>query len=330
VTLRIVFGQQDLQRVRLADAADPMWELVFSLYRMQSPSVPAPFLGWRQSLESRLRNTETGHRSVGLLATLVPPVGNFPDFLTPPQLVTDLDAGCEVVACTSSARFNADLAAAFAGRRPPTWARSLAMGDRSQVRELVGAIRDGHNLLVAHQWFDVQEVVALDCAKKTRVLARHGVGQLLASLPGILSWDGQVLQTSYPEDRTVHLAGRGLTLLPSYFCWGNPVTWINPDLSPAAGVSSRPPRPRPSRPADTLILVSLLGHTRADCLRLLLVARTTSELARHLGVSIGTASKQATVLRNARLITTTRNGGAVLHKTTSLGAALLTGRLPAS
>jgi DNA-binding transcriptional ArsR family regulator len=330
VTLRVVFGQQDLQRVRLAEAADPMWELVFSLYRLQSPSVPAPFLGWRQSVESRLRNTETRHRSVGLLATLVPPVGNFPDFLTPPQLVTDLDAGCEVLACTPPARFNSDLAAAFAGRRPPMWARSLAQGDRGQVRGLVGAIRDGHNLLVANQWFDVQEVVSLDYAKKTRVLAQCGVGQLLASLPGILSWDGKVLQTSYPEDRTVHLAGRGLTLLPSYFCWGNPVTWINPDLSPLLVYQADHHGHVHTDQRTPSYLVSLLGHTRADCLRLLLAAHTTSELAHHLGVSIGTASKQATVLRNAGLITTTRNGGTVLHKTTPLGAALLTGRLPAS
>jgi DNA-binding transcriptional ArsR family regulator len=52
---------------------------------------------------------------------------------------------------------------------------------------------------------------------------------------------------------------------------------------------------------------------------------TTSELARRCGVSIAAASQQATVLREAALITTRRVGGAVRHEITPLGMSLLNG-----
>ena len=53
----------------------------------------------------------------------------------------------------------------------------------------------------------------------------------------------------------------------------------------------------------------------------------TTELARRLNISLATASHHAAVLRNAHLVTTRREGKAVLHTVTSLGIALL-GRSP--
>lgn len=70
-------------------------------------------------------------------------------------------------------------------------------------------------------------------------------------------------------------------------------------------------------------LTALLGRTRAKALRANAVGCTTTELARALGVAPATASEHATVLRNARLISTRRHRNAVLHTLTPLGAALL-------
>jgi DNA-binding transcriptional ArsR family regulator len=72
-------------------------------------------------------------------------------------------------------------------------------------------------------------------------------------------------------------------------------------------------------------LVALLGRTRAECLAALTTPCTTSALADRLGVSVGTASKQAAVLRDAGLATSRRQGGAVLHHLSHLGERLLTG-----
>ncbi|WP_436848162.1 hypothetical protein [Streptomyces collinus] len=49
----------------------------------------------------------------------------------------------------------------------------------------------------------------------------------------------------------------------------------------------------------------------------------TTELSRRLGISAAAASHHATVLREAKLITTRREGKAVLHVLTPLGIALL-------
>lgn len=327
--LQLVFEREDLQRVRVAGAADPMWELVLGLQMSQYRSVPAPYVPWRRELGRRLGGLRRGSDSVSLLRYLVAPTGDFPDFLTPPEFVADIDAGCAAIASTSRGRLAADVAAVFPARSAPTWVRSLAGGDRDQVGAMVRATRVGHDLFVAPHWNEIQQVVAVDRANRARELAAHGVGTLLRNLPGILGWDGRVLQTLYPEKRTVHLAGRGLILLPSYFCWGNPITWIDPELPPVLVYQARG-RNVPSLPDLSVSdrLVSLVGRTRAECLRALTVARTTSELAHQLGTSIGTASKQATVLRDGGLITSRRRGTAVLHTITSLGIALMTGDLP--
>jgi hypothetical protein len=321
--LRLVFDRHDLQRVRLAEAPDPMWELVLGVQQAQLDSgVPAQLADWRQEFDRRLAGAKRGRDAMSLLRCMITPLGPFPDFLTPPGPMTSLDGGCEAVLCTPRPLLRTDLSAVFAHRTAPTWVRSLAHGDRETMSEVVQAVRHGHDLVVAPHWAQVREVVAADRATRTAELATHGVGAVLARLPGVLGWDGRVLCTRYPVDRTVHLAGRGLILTPSYFCWGNPITFIDPELPPvlvyqAHGHHSR----RHATVSEDL--VSLLGRTRAECLRVLLAPRTTTELAEHLGASVGTASKQAAILRDNGLITSTRHGAAVVHSTTSLGTALL-------
>jgi DNA-binding transcriptional ArsR family regulator len=331
VTLRLVFGNDDVQRVRLADDADLMWELVLSLQMAQETQVPRPFVAWRQHLGRCARATDGQWRAMAPLRSLVAASGDFPDFLTPHQRTSDIDAACELLSSVSSARLGADVAAAFISRTPSPWTRSLACADRDAFLDLVRGIRAVHHLLLKPMWMQVRERVTTERARRASVLSTQGVGAVLAGLPGVLSWDGQVLQTRYPVMRTVYLNGRGITLMPSYFCWGNPITWIDPALPPVLVYQAYQ---RGDMSHDDVevpgSLIALLGRTRAECLRVLLDSRSSSELAQHLGTSIGTASKQTTVLREAGLITSTRAGGSVLHATTALGRALLAGELPRS
>jgi DNA-binding transcriptional ArsR family regulator len=321
----MVFDREDLQRVRLADRADPMWELVFALHKTQVRRLPAPLEGWRQETGRRFASAGRRQDSVALLQCLVPAQGPFSDFLTPPGPTTDLDAGCEAVRRTPRALLAADLSAVFARRVPPPWIQSLARGDGKTLDEVVRAVRDTYDLLIAPHWADVCEVVTADSAARTRVVARQGVGALLSGLPGVVGWDGRVLTAHYPVDRTLRLAGRGLVLVPSYFCWHNPVTLIDAELPPVLVYQAHSHRvPTDAGPLSGR-LTSLVGRTRAECLRALLVPRTTSELAERLGISVGSASKQAAILRDAGLVTSDRRGAAVLHTTTALGTALLTG-----
>ena len=73
----------------------------------------------------------------------------------------------------------------------------------------------------------------------------------------------------------------------------------------------------------TAALGALLGPARA---RILLEAhepRTTSQIARDTAVALSTASHHLTVLRDAGLIASSRDGARVLHRRTPLGEAMV-------
>jgi len=69
-------------------------------------------------------------------------------------------------------------------------------------------------------------------------------------------------------------------------------------------------------------LAALIGDTRAAVLESVGEGRSTSELARRVGVSAASIS-QHTAVRSAGLIRTGRVGKAVLHTITPLGRAML-------
>lgn len=323
--LKVVFEREDVQRVRLAGKADPMWELILGLQKAQKDELPAPFAGWRQEIAGRVSGRSV--ESLRLLQTMVRATGGFPDFLTPFQRVSSIAEGCDAFLATSPDRLSSDLAVTFADRTPSSWVKGLARGEREHVHATAGAITTMYDALIGPYWPQVTEVFTHEWSRQTRNLAEQGVGGVLGSLPGVLSWDGRVLRTSYPVEKTVHLAGRGLVLLPSHFCWGSPVTWIDPGLPPVLVYQAPGDRAvRPDGPKLPAHLVPLLGRTRAECLRLLLVPLSTTELAERLGVSLGAASKQAGVLSTSGLVTSARRGKSVVHQATSLGVALFAGR----
>ncbi|MEL5958780.1 winged helix-turn-helix domain-containing protein [Streptomyces sp. CLV115] len=72
-------------------------------------------------------------------------------------------------------------------------------------------------------------------------------------------------------------------------------------------------------------LTALLGHTRAVVLWTIAdrPGCTTTELARHAGISPAGASQHATVLRAAGLTRTTRHHNTALHTITPAGHNLL-------
>ncbi|WP_410660056.1 ArsR/SmtB family transcription factor [Amycolatopsis sp. lyj-112] len=47
-----------------------------------------------------------------------------------------------------------------------------------------------------------------------------------------------MLTARYPLDRDLHLRGRGLRLVPSYFCWDTPVALADDELADRLGISA--------------------------------------------------------------------------------------------
>jgi DNA-binding transcriptional ArsR family regulator len=331
--LRIVFSGDDIARVRLAPAADPIWELILSLHLLQGgdPSIA----GWRSATAGRLRRAESGNRLRFLIA-LNPPRGYFPDFLTPYASLSGFSAGIDAVRSTPAALLERDLTLLAAGHGPPPSAGALARGDGEALGHLTDSMEHYHRLAIAPYWTRIQTAVGSDRSQRVRALLDGGVDALLSSLRPAVRWDGATLEVpDYPADREVHLAGRGLVLIPSFFCYRVPVTLADPARPPVlvypvdrlGGLACGPaisgaPGGNP-REAGRDALAALLGRTRAAVLEAIDDGCPTGEVARRLKISAGAVSQHATVLRNAGLMVSRRDRNTVIHTLTPLGRAIL-------
>ncbi|MEU4803401.1 DUF5937 family protein [Actinosynnema sp. NPDC023587] len=189
-------------------------------------------------------------------------------------------------------------------------------------------VRACHEVLVAPHWRRIVAVLEADVFARAAVLADQGVGAVLADLHPEVSWvDGElVLYGDSRPDRPhrVDLARDGLVLSPSVFCW--PRAWaavdpVGPGVVryPARGIATL----WESEPAVPDELAALIGKTRAALLVLLSAPMSTTESAARLGITAGAVSQHIGVLRAARLVTTRRDGRAVLHMRTARADALL-------
>lgn len=319
MVLRIHFRADDLERVRVAPAPDPLWELVLSLNKLQSPHPPVHYRPWRTQALRRIRRPEVAE-SLELLRTLVPPRGNFPDFLTPGHASVDLEAAYESILRLPRQAMLDDLGRAFRRRHAPGWVGDLADARGQGSKRIVAAMRIYRSEVLRPVSSRIDKQVETDLATRAHQLADSGPVGLLRSLPAPIRWAEGVLEADYLVDKDVHLNGRGLTLVPSYFCWGTPVTLIDPELPPTLVYPARPLVPEPG---ERDYLAGLLGSTRARILRTLDVPLSTSELARLVHVSAPAVSQHIGVLRGAGLVTSERYGPSVLHVITRLGLDLL-------
>ncbi|WP_200764508.1 ArsR/SmtB family transcription factor [Streptomyces malaysiensis] len=344
--LRVHFSELDLARVRVAVRPDALWETVLSFHRLRENRAETVYGKWRSEARNRLNG------EARLLAPLIPSRGYFPDFLTPAEGVIGCDAAMSALRAIPGERLNAELSGLPAARALPGWIRDLAQGERKSLDRLISTLRAYHQAAVAPYWPHIQARIEADRVARGRALLDGGADGLLASLPPTMRWRAPVLEVDYPVDRELWLRGRGLLLLPSFFCRGTPVTFRNPDLTPVlvypveharcglslrtgqlpavasgagAGAGARAGSGSGSGSGSARTLGKLVGHTRSAVLLEVGGGCTTSELARRVGVSLASASQHASVLREAGLVHTLRQGGAVLHTLTPLGAALLRG-----
>ncbi|RSM52225.1 ArsR family transcriptional regulator [Amycolatopsis sp. WAC 01376] len=315
--LKVFFTAEDLLKVTVADTPAPLMELVLALMTLQRRDSRHVFGGWR-------RRTARGLpvRAEPLLQ-LLSPTGIGPLFLDPPS--AGLDDGLSQVLATDRAVVEAELRRICAVDRPRTaWIRQLAAQDRHAWHILEHAVREAHRHILAAEWPRLQAAFYAEAAWRAHFLARQGLERTFTSLSAGLRWRDMSLEIDSPDvDREVTLRGEGVVLLPSLFWTGRVL--VAPRPAGPALVIYPAVTPLPLHDADTVgdPLAALLGSTRADTLRVLTKPHTTTELARTLHVSVPAASMQARTLRDARLITTHRDGKAVLHWCTPLGVDLI-------
>lgn len=325
--LRIHFTGTDLESVRLAGRPEPLWEIVCSLCRLQDREGALAFSSWRRSVNERARRDTAGREVMVALRALVPRAAYFPDFLTPPveDGPGDLRSGIDRVLATPRRQLRHELSLLTAsGGRPPAGAE-LARGDLLALKALGGNLRTYHREFLAPVWNRVGAATAADLALRTRALAEGGTRALLDGLRPMAVWEPPVLLVDYPVERDLYLEGRGLLLVPSYFCWRRPVSLVDDSLRPVLVYPvDKTLTPGSGSPAA---LSRLLGPTRAALLYEAAVGAcpTTSELAAVTRMSLPSVSQQLAVLREGGLIASRRDGKRVLHTATPLGRRLLQG-----
>ncbi|MCX4869657.1 MULTISPECIES: ArsR/SmtB family transcription factor [Streptomyces] len=334
--LRINFTSEDLVRTRVASTWGPLGETFFSLMTLQQPGCRALFGGWRQSVHAE--SDACRHPASALFREA------FLDLFTVTGASASIEEGLEALRAARPDYLDAELVGAVQARAHYSrctgpWA-GTAWGDiahdRADRKELLAYLQDSHRAAVAPYWPRILSRLRAEQASHARTLAEHGVEAMLAGLPPGFRWQSPTLEIGRGAlTGTVELAGRGLLLVPSAFCQTRPITYTSP-ADDQAPVVLFIPVIRSISDAATLLttretgsvkaLSALLGRTRAHTLEAISEGScTTGQLAVRISASLPTASEQATVLRQAGLIATTRHGSGVLHTLTPLGSALLEG-----
>jgi DNA-binding transcriptional ArsR family regulator len=190
-------------------------------------------------------------------------------------------------------------------------------------------IREYHDVAVKPYWQVIRSHIRADRDKRAGQIADGGVENLLVNLHPAVEWITPILHVDSPDDRDLRLAGHGLVLAPSFFCWQTPIVRAEPGKQPVLVYPvehtpdwiGAPAAPRPGS------LTALLGRTRAAVLRSIAEAPflNTSQLAQATGISLAGASQHAAVLRDAGLVVTLRQQGSARHKLSERGATLLDG-----
>jgi DNA-binding transcriptional ArsR family regulator len=325
--LRIFFTSDDIARTRLAAGPDALWETVLSIHILRSQRGDAAQAQWRRSAAAELR-TSSLMPGLRTLFALNPPTGYFPDFLTPFAAAGGIDAGLETLASTPTALVRRDLAVLAAERTLSTDVSALvsARSGAQAMRRLTATVRGYYDVVLAPVWSRVQATVEADRGRRIRAVASNGAEGLLDSLRPAMRWSGGVLEVDYPVEQDMDLAGRGLLLVPSYFCWRYPVTLLDSSRPPVLIYpAERDPLAPVLSDAGRRALAALLGSTRAAALAAVGTGCSTTELARRVGVSPAAASQHATILRNAGLVASRREANTMMHSLTPLGSSVLNG-----
>ncbi|MCF6526052.1 helix-turn-helix transcriptional regulator [Streptomyces sp. JJ36] len=329
--LDVDFGDGALSRIRVAEGVDPLWEIVLSLHLLQSPQAPPVFGPWRREVRAGLERAGlvTAVRSLMLIC---PSAAYFPDFLTPGRGEAGLEAGVDRVLTTPRRRLGAELSRLYTPARGPVphSVRRLARGEPEALRRLGEVLLRYYRVAVAPYAGAVRAQAAADRSRRAEAYLSGGAEGLLDGFAARPGWErhGDVLRAPYPVKRVLRLRGRPLTLVPSFFCVRTPLALVDESLPP---VLVHPLAPAPGwltrlrQSQVTPPVAQLIGSSRARLLELLEQPMTTTALAAAMRLVPSTTSRHASVLREAGLLTTRRDGNRVLHDRTPLGRALLDG-----
>jgi DNA-binding transcriptional ArsR family regulator len=297
-----------------------MWELVMSTQVLRDPAGSPLHLEWARATRPRVRGLD-----LLALFALIGLRGYLPDFVTPPPdspLATFADE-LEAVRAAPAARIREEVGIRVQEGMDPELAAPFLRRPRRAVARLADSLAAYWDVALEPHWERVRALLEADVLHRSRRLAEGGPLGVLADLHPDVRWRADGLEVAIAYDTTVALAGRGIVLMPTAFpARVSAVTsefWQPTAMYPARGVGLLW---EPGAPAPSEALSGVLGRGRAAVLLALDAPRTTSEVARRLGISPGGASQHLTALRAAGLVTAARHGRSVLYARSPLADQL--------
>jgi DNA-binding transcriptional ArsR family regulator len=307
--LTLEFGIADLAHTRFA--ISPMSELIAGLRLLRDPGRAGPHVPWLRDAVAAAREFD-----LGVLPALVPGSGYVPDFLTPSATspVVTFEEELERIRATPADVVRREVAAVFRGRRPPAAVVELAGHPRALRNRLPDTLAGWWRRVLEPHWPRVRSLLDADLAHRARRLTEGGPAALFADLHPAVAWRGDRLEVRVRFDARVGLAGRGLVVVPSAFSWQGIGPIIDPPWQPTLIYPARGLEllwaPAAAAPEA---LARVLGRSRARLLVALDAPRSTTELARRLGLTPGAVSQHLGALRGAGLVTARRSGREVLY-----------------
>jgi len=321
IVLRLHFTESDLART-FVGTIDPLWEMVLSGFRLRERDRLPIFEPWVRRLRTDQRARERMAPGATVLAALAPTGPYFPDFLTPPESGEGLSEGLAALSATPRRELATQLGQLEVASPLPGWLTGLA-ADRRLLARVTGALGSYYEAAIGSGSDLVQSAVAADRALRAQQFLAGGIDAVLSAIGPVVRWRYPVLEVRHDVDQDLYLRGRGLRLVPSFFCGTTACTLADPALSPVLVYPIDPS----CRWTDALTsrepLRALIGSTRTAVLAAIGSGATTTELARRVGTSTASASRHASVLRSCGLLTSRRDGAVVVHNLTALGQALL-------
>jgi DNA-binding transcriptional ArsR family regulator len=311
--LRLWLKPADLTRIRFADRLHPAGTVLLASQALRQPSVAA-------SLPALARRVGTSTAALGPLHHLMPPQGFVPDFMTPWEGLTSIEDGLEAIRSTPATRVRAEVSAAYAHVRVSATRRRFAAADPLMLDTLVTAMRSYFDRVLAPDWPALNGLHRHLVREAASGYALSGADGVLTSLHRKIRWRTPVLEVDAWQDGEVRLGGHGLILVPSPFAGPRPRVLVAPERPALVVYPAEPPAVLDGRRTTSDALAGLFGRTRSAVL--IQAARpgrhTTSTIARQVGISISSSSEHLSALRAAGLVSSRRDGGAIVHSATAL------------
>ncbi|MEV0225391.1 DUF5937 family protein [Streptomyces sp. NPDC050704] len=290
---------------------------------MKTDEGRSAFGTWRNATRNRLHRDERLRAALAPLRGLVPSAGYIPDFLTP-TASEGLPAALDTIRSTPRHEVVRQLARLNTAQGRSGRPGSAPRPDDAAPARVAKALETYFEAALRPHWPRMRALVGADVEVRTRALLDGGVQELFDSLAPLARWRDPVLEVDYPVNRDVSLNGRGLLLVPSFFCWRRATAPADPELPP---VLVYPVAKQPWDLAQTwgTGAARLLGRTRAAILSDIALrdGRTSSDVAHAVGVTQSSTSYQIAVLRDSGLISSRRTGKYLVHTATPLGLRLL-------